>query len=79
MIAVLKAKTHTRISYRYMGIEEILKDVKIICKKYKAKKVILFGSYAKGTAVLYSDIDIAVSGVELIPTGSPREVLRKAF
>lgn len=49
-----------------MGIEEILNNVKSICKKYKAKKVILFGSFAKGTAVIYSDIDVAVSGVELI-------------
>lgn len=41
-----------------------INDVKVklmpIFKKYNVKKAILFGSYAKGTAKLNSDIDIMV-------------------
>lgn len=49
-----------------MGIEEILEEVKKICIKYQADRLLLFGSFAKGTSTRYSDIDIAVSGVEKI-------------
>ncbi len=38
-------------------------DVVDLCREYDAKKVILYGSRAKGTAGERSDIDIAVSGV----------------
>lgn len=47
-----------------MTVDIVLEDIKEICKKYKAKEVILFGSRAKGTALERSDIDIAVSGIE---------------
>lgn len=47
-----------------MTVEQILEQVKIIGEKYHADNVILFGSFAKGTATKYSDIDIAVSGVK---------------
>ena len=47
-----------------MTVEQILEQVKIIGEKYQADQVILFGSFAKGTATKYSDIDIAVSGVK---------------
>lgn len=36
------------------------KYVKEVCKNYKIEAIILFGSYAKGTYHVDSDIDIAV-------------------
>lgn len=46
-----------------MQVDEVI--IKIIqqCRKYGAKKIILFGSRAKGTETERSDIDIAVAGV----------------
>lgn len=42
-------------------IEDIvLKYVKAICEQYKVEAIIVFGSYAKGTANEDSDIDIAI-------------------
>ena len=46
-----------------MGIEEILEQVVDICKQHKVSEVILFGSWAKGIAGKYSDIDLAVTEV----------------
>ena len=45
-----------------MSIDEILKQVIDICKCQNIQEVILFGSWAKGTANERSDIDIAVRG-----------------
>ena len=47
-----------------MSIEEILEQIVIKCKKHKVSEVILFGSWAKGTAGEHSDIDIAVTDVK---------------
>ena len=47
-----------------MKPDEIIKQVADICREYKAKQVILYGSRAKDTAWERSDIDIAVSGAE---------------
>ena len=47
-----------------MTLDQIIERVKQIGEKYHAEQVILFGSFAKGTATKYSDIDIAVSGVK---------------
>ena len=47
-----------------MRAEEVIQKVSEICKDFGAKKVILYGSRAKGTARERSDIDIAVSGEE---------------
>ncbi len=47
-----------------MKPDEVIKQVTDICREYKAKQVILYGSRAKDTARERSDIDIAVSGVE---------------
>ena len=47
-----------------MSIDEILEQVIHICKYHKTKEVILFGSWAKGTANERSDIDIAVRGIK---------------
>lgn len=47
-----------------MTVESVLEEVAKICKKYRVKEVVLFGSRAKGTALERSDIDIAVSGLE---------------
>ena len=46
-----------------MCAEEVIDEIIILCKKYYASQVILFGSRAKGTQTERSDIDIAVSGV----------------
>ena len=48
----------------YMKADEVISRVVDLCREYDAKKVILYGSRAKGTAGERSDIDIAVSGVE---------------
>lgn len=42
------------------GIVKMQEDLSPIFKKYKVKKAILFGSYAKGNANKYSDVDILV-------------------
>lgn len=47
-----------------MSIDEILELVINKCKYYGVQEVILFGSWAKGTANERSDIDIAVRGVK---------------
>ena len=44
--------------------EEVIGEVADLCRQFQAKKVILYGSRAKGTARERSDIDIAVSGVD---------------
>ena len=49
-----------------LKIEDVIEAVAKLCREFSAKKVILFGSRAKGTALERSDIDIAVSGVEKI-------------
>lgn len=47
-----------------MRAEEVIEEVADLCRQFLAKKVILYGSRAKGTARERSDIDIAVSGVD---------------
>ncbi len=47
-----------------MRAEEVIEEVADLCRQFQAKKVVLYGSRAKGTARERSDIDIAVSGVE---------------
>ena len=47
-----------------MKPDEIISEVAALCREYGAKKVILYGSRAKGTSRERSDIDIAVSGVD---------------
>ena len=49
-----------------MRVEDVIEAAAKLCREFGAKKVILFGSRAKGTALERSDIDIAVSGVEKI-------------
>ena len=44
--------------------EEVIEEVADLCRQFQAKKVILYGSRAKGTARERSDIDMAVSGVD---------------
>ncbi len=47
-----------------MGKRQIQKSLKIFAKrakeKFKAEKIILFGSYAHGQANEYSDVDVVV-------------------
>ena len=47
-----------------MKAEEVIEEVADLCRQFQAKKVILYGSRAKGTARERSDVDIAVSGVD---------------
>lgn len=47
-----------------MKVEEVISRVAELCRRYDAKKVILYGSRAKGIALERSDIDVAVSGVK---------------
>lgn len=47
-----------------MSIDEILERVIGICKHYGIQEAILFGSWAKGTANEFSDVDIAIKGAE---------------
>lgn len=43
-----------------LKIEDILKEIAEICKKNGVTKLVLIGSFAKGTNHRFSDIDIAV-------------------
>lgn len=47
-----------------MKAEEVIEEVTRLCREFRAKKILLYGSRAKGTARGRSDIDIAVTGVE---------------
>lgn len=47
-----------------MRAEEVIEEVANLCRQFQAKKIILYGSRAKGTARERSNIDIAVSGVD---------------
>lgn len=47
-----------------MRVEDVIEAAVKLCREFGAKKVILFGSRAKGAALERSDIDIAVSGVK---------------
>ncbi|MCH5193595.1 MAG: nucleotidyltransferase domain-containing protein [Oscillospiraceae bacterium] len=42
--------------------ERVLKDITALAEKHGVRKIILFGSRARGTNTERSDIDIAVSG-----------------
>ena len=42
--------------------KEVIKEIQDLARKYHVKKVILFGSRARGDYKRTSDIDIAVSG-----------------
>ena len=45
--------------------KEVIEEIKNLARKYQVKRVILFGSRARGDYKRTSDIDIAVSGVIL--------------
>lgn len=47
-----------------MTDKEYLENIRMICRRYHAEKVVLFGSRAKGLNGPTSDFDIAVYGVE---------------
>ena len=48
---------------RNMNVDDVIREAAALCRRFHAKKVILYGSRAKGTAQERSDIDIAVTGV----------------
>jgi uncharacterized protein len=41
-------------------INKVTQYADLVCNYFPVQKIILYGSYAKGTAKKYSDIDIAV-------------------
>lgn len=45
-----------------MTVEEIIEQVTEICKKNHVEHLSLFGSYAKGTATKYSNLDFIIYG-----------------
>lgn len=45
-----------------MTVEEIIEQVTVICKENHVEHLALFGSYAKGTATKYSDLDFIIYG-----------------
>ena len=45
-------------------MDEVYKQIVNIAKKYNTKKVVLFGSRARGTNHPKSDIDLAIYGCE---------------
>ena len=47
-------------------MDEVYKQIVNIAKKYNTKKVVLFGSRARGTNHPKSDIDLAIYGLSLI-------------
>ncbi|MCD7883846.1 MAG: nucleotidyltransferase domain-containing protein [Lachnospiraceae bacterium] len=47
---------------KYNIPDKVLKDIRLFAKQHDIKKVILFGSRARGTHTARSDIDIAVCG-----------------
>ncbi|MCD7743859.1 MAG: nucleotidyltransferase domain-containing protein [Lachnospiraceae bacterium] len=47
---------------KYNIPDKVLKDIRLFAKKHDVKKIILFGSRARGTHTERSDIDIAVCG-----------------
>ncbi|MCC8046619.1 MAG: nucleotidyltransferase domain-containing protein [Clostridiales bacterium] len=47
---------------KYNIPDKVLKEIRLFAKKHDVKKVILFGSRARGTHTERSDIDIAVCG-----------------
>ena len=46
-----------------MRVEDVIEAAVKLCREFGEKKVFLFGSRSKETALERSDIDIAVSGV----------------
>lgn len=46
--------------------KEVIEEIKNLARKYQVKRVILFGSRARGDYKRTSDIDIAVSGGDFV-------------
>ena len=63
-LAYERVCAESSLSVRQQKADKVIRDVAKLCRDFDAKKVILYGSRAKGTARERSDIDIAVSGVE---------------
>ena len=41
-------------------IDKVMRYADLVCNYFPVQKIILYGSYVKGTAKEYSDIDVAV-------------------
>lgn len=68
-----------------MTVEEIIKKVSELCRNFKAKEVLLYGSRAKFSITfdlawkVMKDILIQYYAITGFVAGSPREVLRESF
>ena len=62
-----------------MNIEEILKEILAIIERHTPKDtpVILFGSWAKGTAKKTSDLDIGILPKETLPGEAMTQIIRQ--
>ena len=60
-----------------VAMNEIEKFSRRIGEKFGAEKVILFGSYAQGTATADSDIDLLVVARTNLPVGSRYRAVRR--
>lgn len=47
-----------------MPIEQVIEQVTAICKRNNVKHLKLFGSFATGTATIFSDVDFVVYGCQ---------------
>ena len=59
-LAYERVCAESSLSVRQQKADKVIRDVVKLCRDFDAKKVILYGSRAKGTARERSDIDIAV-------------------
>ncbi len=50
------------LSVKYNVPERVMRDIALFSRKNRVRRVVLFGSRARGTCMERSDIDIAVSG-----------------
>ena len=68
-----------------MTVEEIIKKVSELCRNFKAKEVLLYGTSAKFSITfdlawkVMKDILIQYYAITGFVAGSPREVLRESF
>lgn len=51
----------------FMGVKaQVLEEIRVLARKYQIKKVILFGSRARGDYHRTSDIDLATEGGDYV-------------
>ncbi len=58
-----------------LSIEEIKAVLSPIAEKYRVDSILLFGSYARGTAHIQSEVDLVILGGVPIWDSSPNALL----